>query len=249
MKVLGFSGKAQHGKDTCALIARTIAREELGMSMGSWALAHPLKALVYGEAAGEFTFEDVFNIKPPVVRRKLQQRGTEQGRILFGESLWTLQTEAYIRLFGEFFPIDGIVLTDVRFPNEVDFVRAAGVEVSVACRKVFDAYLDTQGFDPDSLDPEEPQVMVTLLNAEQEGIKRAQAYREELTADPNGMALYIQSDRPTLTGEAAQHPSETSLDELDKGEEFDGVIDNHVGVTLDDLAEQIRPYVMRLFKL
>ena len=188
MKILGISGKAQHGKDTCARIARDIASEK-GFLVGSWAFAHPLKAVVYAEGAGKFTYEDVFFHKPPAVRELLQRRGTEEGRDKYGPNFWILQTEIYIKLFAENFPLDLITLTDVRFPNEVEFTRK------------------------------------------------------------HGTSLWIHSDRPTLTGKAAEHPSETSLDNVDKTTFFDGIIDNSRNVTLLDLKEQLKPYVYKLLNI
>jgi len=61
-----------------------------------------------------------------------------------------------------------------------------------------------------------------------------------------GLNLYIVSDRPTLTGDAAKHPSETSLDHLDKGADFDGIIVNNLTTTLEELRAQILPHVQTL---
>lgn len=188
MKVLSFSARAMHGKDTCARIAREIAREEFGVTLSHFAFAWPLKMRCYG-ADASLTWEDV-QAKPPHVRRLFQLEGTENGRDKYGADFWTRHADAYLRLMGEAMPeVEGATNSDTRFPNEVEFARE------------------------------------------------------------RGMALYIQSDRPTLTGEAALHPSETALDPLDKATAFDGIITNSRDTTLADLRAQIRPFVATLLVL
>jgi len=251
MKVIGISGKAMHGKDTCARIAQEIAASH-GILLGTWALAHPLKANVFGEADGRYSFEEVWYEKPPEVRSTLQRRGTEQGRLKYGEALWTLQSQAYVRLFSENFPIDGVIFTDVRFPNEVDFIRAGGVDVNVAFQQMFTEEMASAGWpipgpmDVD-VDPEDPVEFINKLDAEEASILRAEERTRALFG--RGMALYIESDRPTLTGIAAQHASETSLDLLDKEKSFDGIIQNNLDVDFEGLREQLTPYILKLFDL
>lgn len=191
MRILSLSGKARHGKDTAGRIAREIARTEFGATLLRFSFAWPLKARCYGEAAGRITWQQIVD-KDPAVRTLLQQTGTERGRDVFGADFWTMQAEAFLRLMGEEMPeIAGVVITDTRFPNEVDFCRAG-------------------------------------------------------VGDAAGLALTIVSDRPTLTGEAARHRSETALDHLDRATAFDGVLVNDRTTTLDGLRDQLRPHVARL---
>lgn len=195
MRIIGISGKARHGKDTCAAIMQTIAHKH-GRNIGTWALADALKANVYAEAQGKYSLREIWGDKPPEVRHLLQQRGTELGRMVYGEDLWTLQCEAYIYLMRQRFPfLDALIFTDVRFPNEVVFIQNGG-----------------------SVTP----------------------------TDSPGTALRIKSNRATLEGDAATHPSETALDSLND-DEFDGVIINNNNTTLDDLAVQLEPIVSKLF--
>lgn len=248
MKVLGFSGKARHGKDTCASIAKKIAKDH-GVALGSWAFAHPLKAIVFGEGGGLFTFEEVFNTKPPQVRKALQIRGTENGRDKFGESLWTLQAEAYLNLFSQHLPVDGVVFTDVRFPNEVDFVRAGGKDVRTFVERKYATAMAAAGYPGFELDLEgdgeySPEVLELSMSTYHASLLEA----NNLLDNPDGMALRIKSDRPTLTGEASRHSSETALDELEDSE-FDGVIVNDMTTTFEDLEEQLTPYIKKLFNL
>lgn len=53
----------------------------------------------------------------PDVRRLLQRIGTEGGRNLFGENFWVNLVQPILD------QNDSIVITDVRFPNESDFVH------------------------------------------------------------------------------------------------------------------------------
>ena len=55
----------------------------------------------------------------PDVRRLLQRLGTEAGRDILGENIWV--DTAFSRVSS-----DKIVVTDVRFPNEVAGIRSRG---------------------------------------------------------------------------------------------------------------------------
>lgn len=57
------------------------------------------------------------------VRRLLQAMGTEVGRELFGETFWVDQMRKYL---GSYKPDDDVVVTGIRFPNEVDMIRSLG---------------------------------------------------------------------------------------------------------------------------
>lgn len=250
MRILGFSGKARHGKDTCAGIVSNIA-SEFDLNIGTWALAHPLKAIVFGEAAGKYSMEEVWDNKPPAVRKQLQIRGTEEGRMKYGESLWTLQSQAYLELFRRNFPfLHGVTFTDVRFPNEVTFIQAGGIDVASYSYAASVRYMIANGFEQYlEKDPEEENHFSRFLECEQRAILFAQEFGKTLINKHDGLALYISSDRPTLEGEAALHTSETALDHLDKDKSFDGVIINNMDTTLEDLKEQLTPYVRRLFDI
>jgi len=247
LKLLGFSGKALHGKDTCARIAREIAEEELGLEMGQWAFAYLLKALVYAEADHQFSLEDVFYNKPAEVRERLQLRGTEEGRDKYGEDLWLLGTAAMLHILENTTKLQGVTITDVRFPNEVSFVRLGGVTAqSIFFTKLaevldateYDSLEDTIFTDPDAL--------AKSLALEDKAINAAKAVLEDELAKAKGMVLYIKSDRPTLTGEAASHPSEIALDWIPSSR-FDGIITNNLDTTFEDLRNQLRPFVYKLF--
>lgn len=251
MFTIGFSGKARHGKDTCAEIVRSIAKEE-GYLIGSWAFAEPLKASVYGAAAGEFSLDEVWVTKPPKVRAHLQIMGTEQGRNVYGQDYWVLQAEAYIASFSTRFPfLSGLTFTDVRFPNEVEAIRAGGIALNSRLESFIQSHLQSVGFvDYPNLDsdPKDSLVFARMIKEEQQAVQLFQNWKDTQIRNAPGIVLYITSDRPTLTGKAAKHHSEIALDHLDKHDlkNFDGVIDNSMGVTLEGLREQLKPFVIEL---
>lgn len=57
-------------------------------------------------------------------REALQKMGTEVGRDVFHEDFWILQMENRLR-----FSDDPVVITDVRFPNEIDWIHKIGGKV------------------------------------------------------------------------------------------------------------------------
>lgn len=60
----------------------------------------------------------------PEARRLLQVMGTEVGRMLFGENVWVdIADDKIAKIPGD------VVITDVRFDNEAEYVRANGGEV------------------------------------------------------------------------------------------------------------------------
>lgn len=57
-------------------------------------------------------------------REALQKMGTEVGRDVFHQDFWVMQLENRLRFH------DGpVVITDVRFPNEIDWIRKQGGKV------------------------------------------------------------------------------------------------------------------------
>jgi hypothetical protein len=234
MKVLSISARAMHGKDFTAAIAQELAAE-VGMKFARFSFAWPLKARVFAEGAPTgLSWHDIAT-KPPAVRKLLQEVGTERGRNVFGEDFWMLQAEAFLRLMEEADKsLDGVIIADCRFPNEVEFARLGGFAPSLVRQtisKVMDQ--DLEGQDP-----------VFRIGAYLMGVK-AKLFKHQLEKG-SGLALYIQSDRPTLTGEAALHPSETALDSLDKSTAFDGVIVNNLTTTAEDIRQQLMPHILRL---
>lgn len=114
--VIGISGKSGSGKNFLSLNVF----EPRGYA--PWALAWPLKVQVCGMG---HSFEDVFTVKPPVVREALQRIGTEEGRAL-REDIWVDQTRTWLRVLHDNFGLTKFVITDIRFPNECRMIRELG---------------------------------------------------------------------------------------------------------------------------
>lgn len=64
-----------------------------------------------------------------------------------------------------------------------------------------------------------------------------------------GLSVWIESDRPTLTGMNATHKSETAFDNVDKATFFDAIIVNNLDTTFEDLKDQLRPILKKLLEL
>lgn len=143
MRLLGLLGYAQHGKDSTADVLET----QLGYKR--YAFADQLRLAVatldpflptgirYNQLMESQGYE--LAKKNPEVRRLLQVMGTEVGRDIFGEDVWT---SALGRKLAREKP-DLAVVTDVRFPNEAEFIRDLGGELVHVSRPGFDSGVGT----------------------------------------------------------------------------------------------------------
>lgn len=124
-KVIGFTGKAQSGKDTAA----DIMLEHLpGYTKASF--ADPIKEMLrvglgltedqlYGPAKDRL--DDRYGCTP---RHMAQSLGTEWGRDLIHPDVWVIANSDKAR----------IIIPDVRFENEATFVRSRGILIHVRGR-------------------------------------------------------------------------------------------------------------------
>ncbi|MEU3265086.1 hypothetical protein [Streptomyces bacillaris] len=128
--LIGLAGAARSGKDTAAQ-----ALLESGWTRRAFAdkvrdmlyVANPtLVDEAYFEGLTSLAYEvdtygwDEVKEQHPEVRQMLQRLGTEGGRALLGEDVWV---DALFRDYSTWGPT---VITDVRFPNEADAIRAHG---------------------------------------------------------------------------------------------------------------------------
>lgn len=120
--VVGLYGKARSGKNYIA--------EHMIQPLGyvpfafAWALKHG--------AVGKnlLSYHDAFNGKHiPQVRQTLQEEGTENGRLVYGEDVWVYTALAWMETLSEHWGVNDFVITDVRFPNEAQMVRDLGGKV------------------------------------------------------------------------------------------------------------------------
>lgn len=135
--IIGLSGYAQSGKDTAA--------ELLCLNYGYTrrAFADPMREALLRLNPKIDSITHVSHLvddygwdiakKNPEVRRLLQHMGTEVGRSMFGENFWVDRTFAGLK------SEDKVVISDVRFPNEADAIKAMGGVVWRIIRKSVDA--------------------------------------------------------------------------------------------------------------
>lgn len=138
MKLIGLCGKARSGKDTIA--DRLMSHH----NMATYAFADPLRRAareMFGLPHDAFlgsnpTREEVdpfWGISP---REMLQKLGTEAGRDVFGQDLWIKRAQQYwgtlqasdtldrVKLRPSFWA--GLVVTDIRYDNEAQWVLSEG---------------------------------------------------------------------------------------------------------------------------
>lgn len=120
--VIGLSGAAGSGKDW---IAKAYFVKDFGFHNVSLAWHFKIQCISHGDA----TYKEVFETKPPRVRRLLQVMGTEQGREVWGEDIWVNTMFAWMTLYHKDWGIDKFVIPDVRFPNELRAIQKLGGKV------------------------------------------------------------------------------------------------------------------------
>lgn len=120
VKIIGMAGRAGSGKD---FIARNYFYP---CGYRKIAFAEVFKYKVVGMGA---TFEEAFDTKPEIIRHMLQAEGSEIGRDVFGRQLWLRALEARIYQFYKDWRITKFILTDVRFKNELRWIKSLGAAV------------------------------------------------------------------------------------------------------------------------
>lgn len=121
LEIYGFSGKMGTGKNYIA--------EKLFKAM-----LPPKNTLVVALAdhfkieccvKDKVEYEKVFGLKDDKTRNLLQKRGTEEGRNVYGHDIWINILETWIKRHHET-GIERIIVTDLRFPNEVEWLKSIG---------------------------------------------------------------------------------------------------------------------------
>lgn len=124
MRLIGMTGRKRSGKDTVGAYLR------MEHNFAQESFAKPLKEAVryiYGwghehvDGALKEVVDPYWQTTPRAV---LQYLGTEIGRQL-DENIWVKSLQKRL----EAFPAGSVVITDVRFPNEADVVKALGGEI------------------------------------------------------------------------------------------------------------------------
>jgi hypothetical protein len=105
--VIGLSASAGTGKDYVGKLIK-----QYGFHNISLAWHFKIQCISHGEA----TYEEVFDTKPPRVRRLLQ-------------IIWVNTMFAWMTLYHKDWGIDKFVIPDVRFPNELRAIQKLGGRV------------------------------------------------------------------------------------------------------------------------
>ncbi len=115
LDIIGLAGRAGSGKN---FLAETYFRPR---GFYPVALADHGKMTAVGR--GVATLEEVMVTKPPAVRDYLQQELTERGRHVYGADVWSRTTYAWMCHWAAQWGVRRFVVTDVRFPEEIDFLH------------------------------------------------------------------------------------------------------------------------------
>jgi hypothetical protein len=130
--VLGLCGYATAGKDeaTKGLVAQ--GWERVSFADGLRTLALKINPIIFETLEDTWRLEDIVKArgwhgakKHGEVRRLLQAIGTEAVRGVIGDDAWVNRVDRIIDSLGVEVP--GVVIPDVRFPNEVECVYRWGV--------------------------------------------------------------------------------------------------------------------------
>lgn len=130
LPIIGIAGHARAGKDT---VAQLIQEEYRAIT---YAFAEPLKDMLgvlgldeqdlNGWRKDENNYD--YHATP---RHMMQTLGTEWGRDSINEHIWVIVAAKRIQRLNHAQPDATIIITDVRFENEADFVRRHGFLIHV----------------------------------------------------------------------------------------------------------------------
>jgi len=127
LEVIGITGKAGSGKDTLAEILINLSKSE----MIRYSFADPVKeaaAAMFGIPIDSFycrVTKEIPNPKWEISPRKMAQLvGTDMARDVFDKNIWLRRAEVGIDYYADRSPwLKFVVIPDVRFENEADFIR------------------------------------------------------------------------------------------------------------------------------
>jgi len=122
--IIGFSGRARHGKDTCAAHAQRLLRGD-AVTRG---FAFELKNRVYRMVNGVPGAADAIREKPSWMRAILQAVGEnvrQANQDFWVNELFNWRNRNQMGEFGT----NHLLIPDVRYPNEVAAIKARGGKV------------------------------------------------------------------------------------------------------------------------
>jgi phosphomevalonate kinase len=134
MFIIGIAGKMGSGKDYIAskyiipYVENILKHKILQLS-----LADQIKVNVMTKL--NKSFDEVYINKTDETRCLLQREGTELGRDLLGDDIWIKYLSNWIKVFKNR-GIDTIILADLRFKNEIDWIKSQnGLVIKVVASK------------------------------------------------------------------------------------------------------------------
>jgi hypothetical protein len=121
--IIGIAGKMGCGKDyICNNLVLPLLKKH-GQSFLQVSFADQIKINVMTKH--DVSFHDVYVSKNVNTRRLLQTEGTENGRNVLGDDIWIRYLDNWITVHKSR-GIDHFVCTDVRFKNELDYIKRSG---------------------------------------------------------------------------------------------------------------------------
>jgi hypothetical protein len=129
-RLIGLTGKARAGKDSAGAVFKN-------MAYTTDSFAGPIREMVGGIVG--MTPVELDRRKEQVVpwlgkspRQMMQTLGTEWGREMVHTDLWLRRAQAaWARNGDDDFLTEGLVITDVRFQNEADWIRSVGTLIHI----------------------------------------------------------------------------------------------------------------------
>lgn len=120
IQLIGVSGKANIGKDHIASMMKCY-----GYFPFSFALHFKMDMV----GKKEVTYEEVMETKPQYIRNMIQRKGTEEGRMVYGDDVWVDTVNSWLTYFSDNWHMNKFVIPDVRFKNEADYIKSKGGKV------------------------------------------------------------------------------------------------------------------------
>jgi hypothetical protein len=121
MRIIGLSGKMGVGKD---YIARNIIQkylDKIGKRSLIITFADQLK--INTSIKHNININEMYNTKNENIRRLLQEEGTLNGRMKYGEMIWINYLDNWINVYNER-GIEVFIITDCRFKNEIEYIES-----------------------------------------------------------------------------------------------------------------------------
>jgi hypothetical protein len=121
--IIGIAGKMGCGKDyICNNLIIPVLKSK-NKTFLQVSFADQIKVNVMTKA--NISFDEVYIAKTNDTRRLLQLEGTENGRNILGKDIWIKYFDNWISVYKSR-GIDTFICTDVRFQNELDYIKRSG---------------------------------------------------------------------------------------------------------------------------